>query len=122
VTSPAKKRRWLRPEALRLGDRRPSAQRPAPASRLTEAERQEILAVANWPEYAALPPTRIVPMLADNGVYIASESSFYRVLRDAGQLKHRGRCRAPVKQRPPTTHVARSPNEVWAWDVTFLPT
>ena len=115
-------RRWSRPEALSLGDRRPSAVRPSPASRLTEAERQEILAVANRPEYAALPPTRIVPMLADNGVYIASESSFYRVLRDAGQLKHRGRSRAPVKQRPPTTHVARGPNEVWAWDVTFLPT
>lgn len=115
-------RGWSRPEALRLGDRRPSAERPAPASRLTEAERQEILAVADRPEYTALPPTRIVPMLADKGVYIASESSFYPAVRDAGQLKHRGRRKAPEKQKPPATHVAYSLNEVWAWNVTFLPT
>jgi transposase InsO family protein len=115
-------RRWSTAEALAEGDRRPAAQRPAPASRLSEAERVAILTVANQPEYAALPPTRIVPMLADQGTYIASESSFYRVLKAAGQLSHRGRSKAPVQQRPPTTHVARGPNELWAWDTTFLPT
>ena len=115
-------RRWSTADALNEGDKRPSAERPAPASQLTEAERATILAVANRPEYASLPPTRIVPMLADEGTYIASESSFYRVLKAAGQLAHRGRSKAPVQQRPPTTHVAQAPNELWAWDMTFLPT
>jgi len=114
-------RRWSTAEALTYGDRRPLADRPTPASRLSEAEREAILEVANQPEYAELPPTRIVPMLADEGTYIASESSFYRVLREAGQVKHRGRSKAPVKQRPPTTHVAHGPNELWCWDMTFLP-
>ena len=57
-------RRWSTKEALIKGDKRPTAERPAPASRLTEAERETILEIANQPEYAALPPTRIVPMLA----------------------------------------------------------
>jgi transposase InsO family protein len=114
-------RRWSTADALNHGDKRPSAVHPSPASRLTEAERQAILEIASRPEYADLPPTRIVPVLADKGTYIASESSFYRVLKAAGQLTHRGRSKAPVKQRPPTTHVARGPNELWAWDMTFLP-
>ncbi len=114
--------RWSGPEALTRGDARPTAQRPPQASRLSEGERAAILEVANQPEYADVPPTRIVPMLADQGEYIASESSFYRVLRDADQLKHRGRARESVKQRPPTTHVATAPNELWCWDMTFLPT
>ena len=115
-------RRWSTAEALAGGDRRPSAERPAPASQLSDAEKAAILEVANQPEYAALPPTRIVPMLADEGTYIASESSFYRVLKAAGQLTHRGHSKAPIKQRPPTTHVAHGPNQLWAWDMTFLPT
>lgn len=115
-------RRWSTAGALNEGDKRPSAERPAPASQLTEAERATILAVANRPHYASLPPTRIVPMLADEGTYIASESSFYRVLKAAGQLAHRSRSKAPVQQRPPTTHVAQGPNELGAWDMTFLPT
>jgi putative transposase len=52
--------------------------------------------VANEPRFAAVPPARIVPMLADDGVYLASESTFSRVLRDEGQAAHRGR----AKKRP----------------------
>jgi transposase InsO family protein len=77
--------------------------------------------VANEPRFASLPPSRIVPMLADEGVYLASESSFGRVLKAHGQLTRRGRARAPHKSRPPTTHVATGPNQVWCWDMTFLP-
>jgi transposase InsO family protein len=119
---PTTLRRWSTADGLTAADKRSSAARRAPAARLSEAERQAILEVANRPQYADLPPTRIVPMLADEGAYIASESSFYRVLREAGQLTHRGRSKAPVKQRPPTTHVACRPNMLWAWDMTFLPT
>lgn len=68
--------RWKRCEGLERGDRRPLAVRPAPAHALSEAEREEILRIASEPRFAELPPARIVPMLADEGVYLASESSF----------------------------------------------
>jgi transposase len=69
--------------------------------RLSEEERQRILLTCNQPEYASLPPGQIVPALADQGLYIGSETSFYRVLHQAGQCRvghdhrrHRGQCRA----------------------------
>jgi transposase InsO family protein len=68
-----------------------------------------------------MPAARIVPALADEGVYIASESSFQRVLRAHGQTRHRGRAKAPRQSRPPTTHVATAPRQLWCWDMTFLP-
>jgi putative transposase len=103
------------------GDRRPDAVRPAPSHALTKEERARIVAVANEPRFAETPPARIVPVLADEGVYIASESSFHRVLRAHGQMNRRGRARPPRRSRPPTTHVATRPGDVWCWDVTFLP-
>jgi hypothetical protein len=48
---------------------------------LSEAERARIIEIANEPRFADTPPARIVPALADEGIYIASESSFHRVLR-----------------------------------------
>ncbi|CAH2603481.1 protein of unknown function [Rhodovastum atsumiense] len=102
-------------------DRRPQAERPRPAQALSAEERARIVAVANEPRFADAPPARIVPALADEGVYIASESSFHRVLRAHGQMKRRGRASLPRASRPPTTHVATRPGEVWCWDVTFLP-
>ena len=76
--------RWKAAAGLEQGDRRPEAQRPSPAHALTPAERTEILRMANEPRFAEVPPARIVPMLADEGVYVASESSFHRVLRAEG--------------------------------------
>ena len=66
------------------------------------AERAQVLSVANEPRFADMPPARIVPTLADEGVYIASESTFQRVLRAQGLNAHRGRAKAPRKSRPPT--------------------
>jgi len=77
--------------------------------------------VANEPRFASVPPARIVPMLADEGVYLASESSFARVLRDEGQTAHRGRAKEPRAARPPTTHIAKAVRQVWCWDMTYLP-
>ncbi len=113
--------RWREEGGTVRADRRPEAERPLPAHALTEAERAEILNVANEPRFAEVPPARIVPALADEGRYLASESSFYRVLREAGQVTHRGRAKAPQRRRVPTTHVACGPNQVWCWDVTWLP-
>jgi putative transposase len=112
--------RWTEGLAVKA-DGRPGAVRPIPAHALTPEERQAILAVCHSPEFASLPPSQIVPRLADRGCYLASESSFYRILRDAGQLHRRGRCQAPRKVQAPTSHSANGPNQVWSWDITYLP-
>jgi len=114
--------RWKAQDGLNAGDGRPRALRPTPSHALSAAERGALLVVANEPRFAAVPPARIVPMLADEGVYLASESSFARVLRAHGQSRHRGRAKAPKAGRPPTTHIATAPRQVWCWDMTYLPT
>ena len=68
---------------------------------MSEAERARIIAVANKPRFAETPPAQIVPALADEGIYIASESSFHRVLRAHGQMNRRGRAQPPRTSRPP---------------------
>jgi putative transposase len=114
-------RRWQAGDGLTRGDRRPDAPRPVPSHALSDAERARIVEVANEPRFAATPPARIIPALADEGIYIASESSFHRVLRAHGQMNRRGRARPPRASSPPRTHIAMRPGEVWCWDVTFLP-
>lgn len=104
------------------GDRRPEAPRPQPCNKLSAEERERILNVCHDPVYASMPPGQIVPKLADQGVYIASESSFYRVLHQADEQHHRGRSRKPGVSTPPKGFCATSPNEVWSWDITYLPT
>ena len=94
--------RWKARQGLVSGDGRPHAVRPVPAHALTPAEHEQILGVANEPRFADMPPARIVPMLADEGVYVASESSFQRVLRAHGQSGHRGRAKEPRQSRPPS--------------------
>jgi putative transposase len=113
--------RWKAGDGLSHGDHRVDAVRPAPSHALNEVERARIIAVANEPRFADTPPARIVPALADEGIYIASESSFHRVLRARGQMHRRGRAQPPRKSGPPRTHIATRPGEVWCWDVTFLP-
>lgn len=101
-------------------DQRPHAVRPTPKNKLTDDEKEEIINVVNQPQYQSLPPSQIVPDLADKGIYIASESSFYRVLHEHDLQKHRGKSKAPQK-RPISTHYATGPNQVWMWDITYLP-
>jgi putative transposase len=113
--------RWRDQTGQVKADARPEATRPVPTHALTLVEREHLLAVANEPRFADLPPAQIVPRLADDGVYLASESTFHRVLRDAGQNAHRGRAKRPQPSRRPTTHLATAPNQVWCWDVTWLP-
>ena len=91
-----------------------------PPNKLTEEERQQMIAVCNQPEYQSLPPSQIVPILADQGTYIASESSFYRVLRAENQLHHRGRAKAPRNVEKPKGYRADGPNQVYSWDITYL--
>ena len=112
--------RWTRGGGLKA-DGRPDAERPAPANKLSDEERQSVLKICHQPEYASLPPGQIVPRLADQGRYIASESSFYRILHQAGEQHHRGRSTKPHRSSPPKGYCASAPNQVWTWDVTWLP-
>ena len=112
--------RWTQAGEVR-SDGRPEAVRPLPSHALTPEERAAVLAVCNTPENASRPPGQIVPALADEGQYLASESTFYRILRDEGQQHHRGRARKPSAGKAPVTHCATAPNAVWCWDITWLP-
>ncbi|MEY4737245.1 MAG: hypothetical protein RL302_1564 [Pseudomonadota bacterium] len=113
--------RWNAREGLSKGDGRPKAVRPIPSHALSPDERAKLLSVANEARFAAVPPARIVPMLADEGVYLASESTFARVLRAHGQTARRGRAKVPRAKRQPTTHIASAVSQVWCWDMTYLP-
>jgi len=112
--------RWCRPEGVRW-DCRADAARPVPHNKLCERERAVIVDLCNEPRYRSRPPAYIVADQADEGRYIASESTFYRVLREHDQNHHRGRHKAPQGKRPPTTHVADAPNRLWSWDISYLP-
>lgn len=107
-------------EKMVKADGRTTAQRPGPANKLRSIEEKQIIAICNSPEYASQPPSQIVPALADGGVYSASESSFYRVLRKAGQLERRGRLQQPRKVERPRSFLAEKPNQVWSGAITYL--
>lgn len=107
--------RWEKPDGET--DRRRGPEE-GPTNRLTEEERQHIVTTATQKEFRDLPPGQIVPKLADRGIYIASESTFYRILRWYNMNQRRGKKREPVHHRP-TPLVATGPNQVWSWDITY---
>lgn len=100
-------------------DKRTICERPEPANKITPEKKKVILDVCNTQEFASKTPCEIVPILADRGIYIASESTFYKVLKEAKQLSHRGR-EQKKRKRPVSTHKATAPNQVWRWDITYL--
>lgn len=99
-------------------DHREDPQSP-PANKLSEAERKEVLDTACSPRFRDRSPKQIVAILADEGEYIASESTFYRVLRQSQLQKPREVVRTSVHKRP-KEHIATGPNQVWSWDITYL--
>ena len=78
-----------------------------------------MLEVCHSEEFSSAPPGQIVPALADKGIYLASESSFYRILRAQRQNNHRLRSKVPVKREPPA-YPARAPLEIWVTDISWL--
>ena len=112
--------RWMRDGGGSKADGRKGSRRIAPANKLSDDERQQILAVVNSPEFASCPPSQIVPTLVDRGEYLASESTMYRILKAEKQQHHRGRAKKPSK-RIVTSHCATEPNRLWAWDITWMP-
>jgi putative transposase len=110
--------RWR--QAPKQGDRRQERVQSAPNG-LTDLERQRILKIVNSPEFGQQSPCQIVPQLADRGIYIGSESTIYRLLRSVGQIKHRASSSAPAWKKPEPLR-ATAPNELYSWDITYLPT
>ncbi|WP_081487880.1 helix-turn-helix domain-containing protein [Planococcus antarcticus] len=100
-------------------DQRPHAERPVPQNKLSEEERQEVLQIGKKEEFVDLPPSQIVPKLADRSIYIASESTMYRILRQEQMQQHRGQSKRP-KAKLPESYLATDPNQVWTWDITWL--
>jgi transposase InsO family protein len=109
--------RWRR-QSDGSGDRR-KGPRSTPKQKFSPEERAAVLAVANAPEFRNLSPKQIVPQLADRNEYVASESSFYRILRAEDQMTHRGSPKPRSSARPEAI-VAKGPNELWSWDITYL--
>jgi putative transposase len=111
--------RWrLRPD----GDDLRHAPRGRPRNALAAEETAQVLAVMTSPRYAALSPKQLVPLLADEGLYLASESTMYRLRRRLGlgcSIKSMPRTHVT---RASTVHRATEPNQVWSWDITYLPT
>ena len=92
-----------------------------PLNQLTAPEREQILTIANSVEFGQLPPSQIVPRLADQGIYVASESTFYRIMRDANLIKHRQAARPAQERSKPRAVCATAPNQLYSWDITYLP-
>jgi len=112
--------RW-RTQGAETKDGRPDALRPIPSNKLRLDEEKKILDVMNQKEHRSLSPNQVFHKLIDQqGTYIASVSSFYRVLSHYGQINHRGYAKAPVTKNI-TTHCATGPNQIWMWDITWLP-
>ena len=103
------------------GDQRPRRVQ-APPNKLNALERQRLLAIANSDEFGHLPPSQIVPRLADRGQYVASESTFNRILKAEHQLRHRGAERPGQPRGKPRALSTSAPNELFSWDITYLPT
>lgn len=114
-------KRWRTAEGTVTEDQRPLAEPSVQPHRLTDAEEAAILAVCNQAEYQSLPPSQIVPLLADRGIYLGSESTFYRVLKRHKQQNHRGRMQPARKVASPTSFTATGPNQVWTWDISYCP-
>lgn len=94
--------------------------RPAPPNALTSAERQQLLDVLHQRRFCDLPPTQVWARLLDDGVYLASISTMYRLLRAHGESRDRRRQRThPARVKPQL--LAGKPNDVWSWAITKLP-
>lgn len=101
------------------GEDRRQGPKSEPANKLSAAERKEVLETLNSKRFRDLPPSQVVPFLADEDRYLASEATMYRILREERQLAHREASRPRVHQRP-REYKATGPNQVWSWDITYL--
>mgnify|MGYP001160552468 FL=1 len=95
------------------------ASRVSPPNRLSPAERHHITTVLNSERFRDKAPRQVWAALLDEGVYLCSVSTMYRLLRAQGQSRERrAQARHPAKAKPQL--MARAPNQVWSWDITKL--
>jgi len=80
-----------------------------------------VLATCNEARFHSSPPSQIVPTLLDEGVYIASELTYYRVLKANKLSTRRGRSRQVTTRRKPMPYQIKGSNEIWSWDITYCP-
>jgi putative transposase len=111
--------RWRQNPA---GEDRRCGPKHRPSNALTPAEEAKVVRVMTTPQNAGVSPKQLVPKLADEGVYLASESTMYRLQRRYGLRKRRRHASRTHVNRAKTAHCATGPNEVWSWDITWLPT
>lgn len=93
--------------------------RPVPANALTPAERDRVLAVLDSPQFVDAAPAQVYAALLDQGVYVGSIATMYRILREHRQVRERRRlARHPSRTRPELA--ADEPRQVYSWDITKL--
>jgi putative transposase len=93
--------------------------RPAAPNALSAGEREELLAVLDSHRFADKAPRQVWALLIDEGTYLASVSTMYRLLREAGQVRERrAQAAHPARKKPEL--IATGPNQVWSWDITKL--
>jgi putative transposase len=94
--------------------------RPAPhPAELSEAEKKHVLDVLDSPELTDKSPGQVYTILLDRGVYLCSEATMYRLLRERGQSgDRRAQATHPAKKKPEL--MADGPDQVWSWDITKL--
>jgi putative transposase len=102
-----------------MKDRRKGSVRFVP-HRLSPEERERVYQIATDTRFADMAPELIVAKLAEEKTYIASASTFFRVLREKRALEHRRESRKPRKGGRPEKIEVTGPNQVWSWDITWL--
>ena len=102
-------------------DKRKGAEKNIPR-KLSAEEEQIAMDVACSKPFKDLTPYAIVAILAEQGQYIASERTFYRILNKFNMLHHRSNSRPCSKTGKPAELKAAGPDQVWCWDITFLKT
>jgi putative transposase len=104
-----------------LRDARPEAVHLEPANKLTPSETAQIIEISCSEPFVDVAPSQIVPTLMDQGQYVASVSTFYRTLKAHQLQTHRGRASRPQSFTEPARHEAFKINELWVWDITWMP-
>ncbi len=108
--------RWMKKGLL---DKRKGS-RSVPGNKLSNYEKARIINVLESPAFADSNPKQIVPKLADQGIYLGSESTMYRILRELKMINHR-QSSLPSKSHSPEPLKAKGPNQLWSWDISYLP-
>lgn len=90
-----------------------------PSNKLSAKEVEEVITISTSKEFVDKAPCQIVPALADRGQYVASESTFYRILKANKLLEHRGKSKKPSTEKPAPLG-ATAPNQIYSWDITYI--